>query len=64
MLTRCNSLYFLLGLVLSLAALSLLGSMAESSDLARNFVRFHSGIGLEFNYFATANDIRDRKAHV
>lgn len=58
MLTRRNSLYFLLGLVLSLAALSLLGSMAESSDLARNFVRFHSGIGLEFNYFATANDIR------
>lgn len=58
MLTRRNSLFFLLGLVLSVTALSLLGSIVESRDLSRNFIRFHLGIGLDFNYFATARDIK------
>ena len=50
--------YFLLGLVLSLAGLSFLGSILVPRDLTAHFIRFHAGIGMEYNFFPTAHDIR------
>ena len=50
--------YFLLGLVLSLAGLSILGAILVPPDLTAHFVRFHARIGNEYNFFPTAHDIR------
>jgi hypothetical protein len=53
-----NARCFLLGLVVSMASLSVLGALIVPPDLTRDFVRFHTGIGIDHNFFPTAHDIR------
>jgi hypothetical protein len=50
--------FFLLGVMLSLAGLSILGSILVPRDLTDHFLRFHAKISNEYNFFPTARDIR------
>jgi hypothetical protein len=58
MSVRLNAACFLFGLVGTLASLSILGSVLAPPDLAAHFVRFHVGIGIDNDFFATAHDIQ------
>jgi hypothetical protein len=55
---RRNAVLFLVGLALSMTSLSIAGADLVPSALLRNFVRFHARIGIEYNFFPTAHDIR------
>jgi hypothetical protein len=63
--SRLNAICFICGVVLAMTGLSLAGASVFPEQLAQGFIRFHAGIGTEYDFFPTAREIKatlDRNA--
>jgi hypothetical protein len=63
--SRLNAIFFVCGVLLAMTGLALAGNLVFPEELAHGFLRFHAGIGPDYNFFPTAREIKatlDRNA--